>query len=298
MKKEYWLITIWAIIMIILLILFAIIANRDPGKDASLDVPQNMELPPPGIPELPLAPEQEGETSAAATINEKRVPTDEEIERYFNELNKSNEPNQQGQPKEKITPPKVSEPSPKLVPIAPQEAKGPSTPSTIEQMKTEPAVTEIGGGWVLFKSISEGFEIEFPEKPKDSYGKIYQSSVDTEVEYHDFLAIDPKDETIYMVIVRNYPSAALKSGTNMHLESVLKEIMSTSPQNKLISSRLTNYRLFPAIEFHMEFNGLHSRGVIAMVNGRMVQLSTTYKTGVNADRGYERFLKSFKVIGS
>lgn len=266
MKKEYWLITVWALIMLVLLILFAIIANSDSGKEAKLEAPQNSELPPPGIPEMPL----ESENSVAPTSQ--NTPSDAEIDRYFRELSSAEDKS-------------VGQESGKGAPVG--EVKMP---------KVNPIVKEAAGGWVQFKSISEGFEAEFPETPKDSYGKMYQGSVDAEVEYHDFVAVDPNDETIYMVIIRNYPASSLKSGINLHLESVLKGILASSAQNKLISSRLTNYRTYPAIEFHMEMNGLHSRGVIAMINGRMVQLSTSYKEGVNAEKGYERFLVSFKVL--
>ena len=153
--------------------------------------------------------------------------------------------------------------------------------------------------WILFKSEEDKFEILFPNLPQEEQGEWFLKITgrDERIPYkYSNYFIGHRDRSTYIVQTINYPPEIIDLDHKILLEEFLEDMVERSSALELVSSELTDFGEYKALDFIYQSYGIfYTHGRIVATEQTLYKIMANYdKKHYFSSREYNSFINSFR----
>ena len=166
--------------------------------------------------------------------------------------------------------------------------------TTTPQGSTATPVEAAADEWKEFVPQTNKFKVMLPALPQHAAEAVPLPAGQGMIKYDMYLSQE-KDGTTYMISLIQYPDAFNTSNPSELLDGVMKEMMSGSSNNKLISSKKENYQGFDALDFAIQNSDWSIRCITFLAGKTLFVLTLIDRTPEGIDEAFKKFINSFKL---
>lgn len=150
-------------------------------------------------------------------------------------------------------------------------------------------------GWVNYKVPEEGFSVDFPAEPFHNTKELNLSVAKQVITYDEYRSLAPEANASYSVSYIHLPLKVRFYGESTILKASLNLIPENGPTSKLMSSKLTVFNRYPALNFVVRQNDEIIQGRLVLANGTLYKLTvdTPEDQQDQEELHAEEFLDSF-----
>ena len=156
-----------------------------------------------------------------------------------------------------------------------------------------PAQT-IPSGWKEFHSTPGNCSMMFPVEPEHISEKMAMPDQNFELTYDAY--ISPADQqTVFMLLIAQYPDFVDESYAQMSLEGFLNGILTHNPSNQLLFADLLLVNGHEALDFFIRTGNVYFKGRAVMVKNSMYLMAMECEIPNYDEVRYKHFVESFKL---
>lgn len=148
----------------------------------------------------------------------------------------------------------------------------------------------INSSWVQYTHEQKGFTVYFPDEPKEAKKPLTPTG-ETGLNITEMSSKEKK--RIYSLSFIKLPKKWGLAGDNTILKVALDLIVTHTPNAKLVSKQITNYKGLKAIDYTIVVDGKEESGRLLMHGNTLYRLNVEFPQGSKIAK--EEFLSSFSV---
>lgn len=148
--------------------------------------------------------------------------------------------------------------------------------------------------WKNFNSPVGRFKAEFPTYPKHKTESVPVPNTQLTLKYDSYTS-EEANGTAYLVNVTTFDSQIDTSNPDNNLEGALNGMLSSTQENKLISSNMSYFSGYHALDFLIQNNTMYLKGKIIMAGKTLYQLVAAYENQNYSESNYNKFINSFAI---
>jgi hypothetical protein len=170
-----------------------------------------------------------------------------------------------------------------------------STHKTAREPSHEFAIKSDQATWITYKAPNELFEVSLPTQPQHVSEAGLLTGASKDVKYDVFLS-QGKDGTAFMISTIAYPTSFPQEQKQGVLDNVIKEILSSNPQSKVVKQESKTFQSFPALEFTINNSEYMSKSMAILAEQVLFVLTVMDKNPHHLDEDFQFFVDSLKII--
>ncbi len=170
--------------------------------------------------------------------------------------------------------------------LSPMTAESNGTPSV-------PAQT-IPSGWMEFHSTPGNCSMIFPVEPEHISEKMAMPDEGFELKYDAYISAADQ-QTVFMLLIAQYPDFVDESYAQMSLEGFLNGILTHNPGNQLLFADLLLVDGHEALDFFIRTGNVYFKGRAVMVKNSMYLMAMECEIPKYDEVRYKHFVNSFKL---
>ena len=148
--------------------------------------------------------------------------------------------------------------------------------------------------WKDFHSATGKCRLKFPNQPQHVSENIQFAEEGYTLRYDAYVSTtDP--QTVYMLLIAQYPDFVDQSYARGSLESFLNGIINHNPNNQLLFADLILVNGHEALDFFIRTGGLYFQGRALMVNNSLYLMAMECEMRDYNEQHYKAFVTSFEL---
>jgi len=169
----------------------------------------------------------------------------------------------------------------------------PFTTQGAPAQKVQPAPVE-SSLWKEFHSVTGKCTLMFPDVPEHVSEKMAMPEEGYELKYDAYISAFDQ-QTVFMLLIAQYPDFVDESYAQMSLEGFLNGILTHNPGNQLIFADLLLVNGHEALDFFIRTGNVYFKGRAMMVRNSLYLMAMECEIQ-NYDEGrFKHFINSFKL---
>lgn len=149
--------------------------------------------------------------------------------------------------------------------------------------------------WKEFHSVAGKCTLVFPDVPEHVSEKMAMPDQGYELKYDAYISA-LNQETVFMLLVAQYPEFVDESYAQMSLEGFLNGILTHNPNNQLIFADLILVNGREVLDFHIRTGNVYFKGRAMMVKNSLYLMAMECNIPNYDDANYKSFVNSFKLL--
>ncbi|MCH9625663.1 MAG: hypothetical protein S4CHLAM123_08410 [Chlamydiales bacterium] len=147
--------------------------------------------------------------------------------------------------------------------------------------------------WKEFYSTVGRCSLKFPTPPEHISEKMSVPEEGYDLKYDAYISPQNK-ESVYMLLIAQYPEFVDQSLAQASLEGFLNGILANNPQNQLLFADMLLVEGNPALDFFIRTKNVYFKGRAIMVKNQLYLMAMECQVQNYDEAGYNFFVKSFK----
>jgi hypothetical protein len=165
---------------------------------------------------------------------------------------------------------------------------------TVVKENKKPQELAATSNWQEFRTVCGRCKMKFPNNPNHLSEKMRLAQEGYDLKYDAYIsAVD--QETIYLLLIAQYPDFVDQSYAKMSLESFLNGILTHNPNNQLIFADLSLVDGHEALDFFIRTGGVYFKGRALMVKNSLYLMAMECEVQNYDESSYNTFVSSFKL---
>ena len=149
--------------------------------------------------------------------------------------------------------------------------------------------------WADFHSVAGKCKMKFPSVPEHVSEKMTIPEEDYEMSYDAYISASER-ESMFMLLIAQYPDFVDESYAQMSLETFLNGILTHNPSNQLIFADLSLVQGHEALDFFIRTGSVYFKGRAVMVKNCLYLMAMECEMQ-NYDEGhFTTFIESFELV--
>ena len=155
-------------------------------------------------------------------------------------------------------------------------------------------VTATPIGWKEFHSHTGNCSMMFPVEPEHISEKMAMPNEGFELKYDAYISAADQ-QTVFMLLIAQYPEFVDESYAQMSLEGFLNGILTHNPSNQLLFADLLLVDGHEALDFFIRTGNVYFKGRAVMVKNSMYLMAMECEIPKYDEVRYKHFVNSFKI---
>ncbi len=151
---------------------------------------------------------------------------------------------------------------------------------------------EVFNDWLDFKSPKGGFHAFLPVFPQNAKENVTDPRT-KEVRKYDMYIAEKGDGTIFMVSLITLPKVPEKGEEQKYLQGLIDNMLAGNESNKLVDSKITTFKTYPAIDFAIDNQDLAIKGIVFIKKDLLAILTRVSKIANRNNNEFTFFSNSF-----
>jgi hypothetical protein len=168
----------------------------------------------------------------------------------------------------------------------------PKKEATQGKKQSPQVVTKSQNKWHDFHTSSGACSVRLPSVPEHVSEKIRMPDSQYELKYDAYIA-DYNQNSVYMLLVAQYPEHVDQSYAQASLEGFLNGILSYNPANQLIFADLTLVNGHEALDFFIRAGAVYFRGRAMLIKNSLYLMAMECDAPSYDESLYTQFITSF-----
>jgi hypothetical protein len=156
-----------------------------------------------------------------------------------------------------------------------------------------PIVTPIGG-WKEYHAKAGNCSLFMPTEPEHISEKMAMPEEGFELKYDAYISAADQ-QTVFMLLVAQYPEFVDEAYAQMSLEGFLNGILTHSPGNQLLFADLLLVDGHEALDFFIRTGNVYFKGRAVMVKNSLYLMAMECEIPHYDEVRYKHFVDSFKI---
>jgi hypothetical protein len=156
------------------------------------------------------------------------------------------------------------------------------------------ARTQPVNNWQEFHSVPGNCKLSFPAYPEHVSEKMSLSEEGYDLIYDAYISSLDK-QTVFMLLVAQYPEFVDESYAQMSLEGFLNGILSHNPSNQLIFADLVLVEGHSGLDFFIRTGNVYFKGRAIMVKNNLYLMAMECAIQTYDETHYNHFINSFQL---
>lgn len=148
--------------------------------------------------------------------------------------------------------------------------------------------------WQEFRSVCGKCKMKFPKNPDHVSEKMRLSQEGFDLKYDAYISAADQ-QTIYLLLIAQYPEFVDESYAKTSLESFLNGILTHNPNNQLIFADLSLVDGHEALDFFIRTGAVYFKGRALMVKNSLYLMAMECEIQNYDEASYNTFVSSFKL---
>jgi hypothetical protein len=148
--------------------------------------------------------------------------------------------------------------------------------------------------WQEFRTVCGKCKMKFPKNPDHLSEKMRLAQEGYDLKYDAYISAADQ-QTIYLLLIAQYPEFVDQSYAKMSLESFLNGILTHNPNNQLIFADLSLVDGHEALDFFIRTGGVYFKGRALMVKNSLYLMAMECEVQNYDEASYNTFVASFKL---
>jgi hypothetical protein len=153
--------------------------------------------------------------------------------------------------------------------------------------------TQSLANWQEFHSQAGNCKMHFPNNPEHVAERMSVTEEGYELRYDAYISTVDK-QSVFMLLVAQYPEFVDESYASSSLESFLNGILSHNPGNQLIFADLVLVNGHEALDFFIRTGSVYFKGRAMMVKNSLYLMAMECEMQSYDESNYNRFVDSFQ----
>lgn len=149
-------------------------------------------------------------------------------------------------------------------------------------------------GWKEFHSTPGNCSMMFPVEPEHISEKMAMPDEGFELKYDAYISAADQ-QTVFMLLIAQYPDFVDESYAQMSLEGFLNGILTHNPGNQLLFADLLLVDGHEALDFFIRTGNVYFKGRAVMVKNSMYLMAMECEIPKYDEVRYKHFVSSFKI---
>ncbi len=149
--------------------------------------------------------------------------------------------------------------------------------------------------WKQFHSMAGSCNVSFPSNPEHVRQVMKMPNEDTELQYDVYVSAH-KNESVFMVLVAQYPPFINEEYAEQSLESFLNGILGQNAQSQLVFADLVEVQGNKALDFFIKTNGVYFKGRAIMAKNNLYFLAMECEMQDYKESHFTHFVNSFEIM--
>lgn len=159
---------------------------------------------------------------------------------------------------------------------------------------TATAKEDVSKSWKDFNCSAGNCSLKFPATPEHVSESMKLPEEGYELRYDAYISAADK-QSVYMLLVAQYPSFVDESYAHMSLEGFLNGILNHNPGNQLIFADLLLVDGHEALDFFIRTGSVYFKGRAMMVKNNLYLMAMECEMQSYDEGRYNTFVTSFKL---
>lgn len=156
------------------------------------------------------------------------------------------------------------------------------------------SVPVVSEDWKEFHSVAGKCTLRFPDVPEHVSEKMPMPEEGYELKYDAYISAFDK-QTVFMLLVAQYPEFVDESYAQMSLEGFLNGILTHNPSNQLIFADLVLVGGREALDFFIRTGNVYFKGRAMMVKNSLYLMAMECEIQTYDETRFTKFVNSFKL---
>jgi hypothetical protein len=165
--------------------------------------------------------------------------------------------------------------------------------TTVTESK-KAAAFATASNWQEFRTVCGKCKMKFPKNPDHLSEKMRLAQEGFDLKYDAYISAADQ-QTIYLLLIAQYPAFVDESYAKMSLESFLNGILTHNPSNQLIFADLTVVDGHEALDFFIRTGAVYFKGRALMVKNSLYLMAMECEVQSYDEANYNTFVGSFKL---
>ncbi len=148
--------------------------------------------------------------------------------------------------------------------------------------------------WKEYKSVCGKCTMNFPKQPDHLSEKMRLTQEGFDLKYDAYISAADQ-QTIYLLLIAQYPEFVDETFARMSLESFLNGILTHNPNNQLIFADLSLVDGHEALDFFIRTGGVYFKGRALMVKNSLYLMAMECEVQNYDEGSYNSFVNSFQL---
>ncbi len=148
--------------------------------------------------------------------------------------------------------------------------------------------------WKDFHSVSGKCHMKFPSQPQHVTESMKFAEEGYSLRYDAYVSA-PSSNSVYMLLIAQYPEFVDESYARMSLEGFLNGILNHNPNNQLLFADLVLYDGHEAMEFFIRAGSVYFKGRAMMVKNSLYLMAMECDMKEYNEQQFNSFVNSFKL---
>ncbi len=170
-------------------------------------------------------------------------------------------------------------------------AAGEETKLEAKAEKQQPIVN----AWQEFHAVAGKCRVSFPSNPEHVSQRLTTPEIGYDLRYDAYISSMDK-QTVFMLLVAQYPDYVDQTYAQMSLEAFLNGILTYNPENQLIFADLLLVGGHEALDFFIRAGGVYFKGRAIMVKNSLYLIAMECDVQIYDEQNYNKFVDSFKLV--
>ncbi|MFS8563124.1 MAG: hypothetical protein LVR00_01820 [Rhabdochlamydiaceae bacterium] len=149
--------------------------------------------------------------------------------------------------------------------------------------------------WKEFHSVAGKCKVTFPDSPEHVSENLRMPEGGYELKYDAYIS-SMDQQTVFMLLIAQYPDFVDSSYAQMSLESFLNGILTHNNQNQLIFADLILINGNPGMDFFIRTGGVYFKGRAIMVKNSLYLMAMECEIKNYDEVHFKNFVESFKLL--
>lgn len=170
----------------------------------------------------------------------------------------------------------------------------PMNAEVAKNASSEVVKTGAASGWKEFHSGPGNCSMLFPSAPEHISEKMAMPEEGFELKYDAYISA-AEQQTVFMLLIAQYPEFVDESYAQMSLEGFLNGILTHNPSNQLLFADLLLVDGHEALDFFIRTGNVYFKGRAVMVKNSLYLMAMECEIPQYDEISYKQFVDSFKL---
>ncbi len=179
----------------------------------------------------------------------------------------------------------------------------PSTIGLTADGQKKPDVQQVKGlatafdQWREFAAPSGHFKVLLPALPQHATEKLRDPKTQEPRQY-DMYVSEEGNGTLFMISIISIPDNKQQAIDEGVLKTVMNDMLKSTPNGKLKTMKIGNYKEFPSIDFAIENDQVLIDGKVFLVQQTLYALTSVAKRDMFLSSEFDFFINSFQLLNN